>query len=131
MWKIKDEDLRKKLSSFLTDDEINRECIKQMGDNSGSIYFLHSSSPKFSLLINKSNFVEVLEYNPNDWNLYPNVTPPYTGRFLVTVMLNEHTTSVFLNHWVGPESESDWNDVIAFRACPSAYKPAGKTVTCL
>lgn len=131
MWKIKDKDLREKLSSLVTDDEINRECIKQMNDEYEAVYIPGLSSRGFALSIKKSNLVEVPDYDPNEWNPYPDVTPPENGLYLVTISF-ESQLSVMIFHWDHSLDPAKWwKYVIAFRACPPAYKPAKQTDTCL
>lgn len=62
-------------------------------------------------------------YKPNQWNPYPEVTPPEGEDYLVTIeSFGEYSTMMdYFNN--GQWHEFDDEDVRAFRALPEPYKP--------
>lgn len=67
----------------------------------------------------------VLEYQPDQWNPYPQVKPPESGYYIVTIRAGSNGTASI--HDVYLKKFDCWavceKDVLAFRAFPSPYKP--------
>ncbi|WP_455932326.1 hypothetical protein [Parasutterella excrementihominis] len=81
MWKIKDPELKRKMNQFISDEDINQLCKKQMKGISKCIFFFEDSG--VSIRIDKSFFEEFPEYNPDGWNPFPAYRPPRAGNYLV------------------------------------------------
>ena len=81
MWKIKDPELKAKVNQFFTDKEIHDEFEKNTDLYN---YFRLSTVNKKGLCVTitvEKELVEfVPEYQENDWNPYPTVTPPVDGK---------------------------------------------------
>lgn len=81
MWKIKDPELKAKVNQFFTDKEIHEEFEKNTDLYN---YFRLSTVNKKGLCVTitvEKELVEfVPEYQENDWNPYPTVTPPVDGK---------------------------------------------------
>lgn len=122
MWKIKDPTLKEKIMQLLSDESIAKRCQDQMTD--GSNYILASDDDqKFSISIVKDLFENVPEYNPDDWNPFPEVNPPECGEYLVTFK-DEDADYVQQNYFDNlGKWETAHSDVIAFRALPAPYQP--------
>lgn len=83
MWKIKDEELRKAVSCFFTDEKIDEFYRQQSKDGSRYVrfhkWFSGSEDVTFELRLDRFE----LAYDPNGWNPYPSVTPPSEGDWFV------------------------------------------------
>ena len=90
-WHLKNRDLEQKLlaldHNFLINLNIYFDIFRadaRFNKNSEVIctrekFEVHISTPGPSILrldVDPNDLVEILEYNPNDWNEYPKVTPP-------------------------------------------------------
>lgn len=121
MWKIKDPELKRKMNQFISDEDINQLCKKQMKGISKCIFFFEDSG--VSIRIDKSFFEEFPEYNPDGWNPFPEVNPPECGEYLVTFK-DEDADYVQQNYFNNlGKWETAHSDVIAFRALPAPYQP--------
>lgn len=124
MWKIKDPELKRKMNQFISDEDINQLCKKQMKGISKCIFFFEDSG--VSIRIDKSFFEEFPEYNPDGWNPFPEVNPPECGEYLVTFK-DEDADYVQQNYF---DMLGRWgtahSDVISFRALPAPYQPEAR-----
>lgn len=128
MWKIKDEELRKAVSCFFTDEKIDEFYRQQSKDGSGYVrfhkWFSGSEDVTFELRLDRFE----LTYNPNGWNPYPSVTPPSEGDWFVQHKDGEFSVKEFHASY-GPEGCEKWWEgptalcysVVAFRALPEKY----------
>lgn len=128
MWKIKDEELRKAVSCFFTDEKIDEFCRQQSKDGSGYVrfhkWFSGSEDVTFELRLDRFE----LAYDPNGWNPYPSVTPPSEGDWFVQHKDGEFSVKEFHASY-GPEGCEKWWEsptavcytVVAFRALPEKY----------
>jgi hypothetical protein len=128
MWKIKDEELRKAVSCFFTDEKIDEFYRQQSKDGSGYVrfhkWFSGSEDVTFELRLDRFE----LAYNPNGWNPYPSVTPPSEGDWFVQHKDGEFSVKEFHASY-GPEGCEKWWEgptavcytVVAFRALPEKY----------
>lgn len=124
MWKIKDPELKRKMNQFISDEDINQLCKKQMKGISKCIFFFEDSG--VSIRIDKSFFEEFPEYNPDGWNPFPEVNPPECGEYLVTFE-DEDADYVQQNYFNNlGKWETAHSDVIAFRALPAPYQPEAR-----
>ena len=124
MWKIKDPELKRKMNQFISDEDINQLCKKQMKGISKCIFFFEDSG--VSIRIDKSFFEEFPEYNPDGWNPFPEVNPPECGEYLVTFK-DEDADYVQQNYFdMLGRWETAHSDVIAFRALPAPYQPEAR-----
>lgn len=128
MWKIKDEELRKAVSCFFTDEKIDEFYRQQSKDGSGYVrfhkWFSGSEDVTFELRLDRFE----LAYNPNGWNPYPSVTPPSEGDWFVQHKDGDFSVKEFHASY-GPEGCEKWWEgptalcysVVAFRALPEKY----------
>lgn len=128
MWKIKDEELRKAVSCFFTDERIDEFYRQQSKDGSGYVrfhkWFSGSEDVTFELRLDRFE----LAYDPNGWNPYPSVTPPSEGDWFVQHKNGEFSVKEFHASY-GPEGCEKWWEgptalcysVVAFRALPEKY----------
>ena len=124
MWKIKDPELKRKMNQFISDEDINQLCKKQMKGISKCIFFFEDSG--VSIRIDKSFFEEFPEYKPDGWNPFPEVNPPECGEYLVTFK-DEDADYVQQNYFdMLGRWETAHSDVIAFRALPAPYQPEAR-----
>lgn len=124
MWKIKDPAIKEKIMQLLLSDEsIAKRCNDQMDDGSSYI-LLYDDDENIRLRLDKERFEKVPEYNPDDWNPFPQVTPKSESVFLVTTRVPTGETTVTVSQytnylgWMLPSSL----DVIAFREYPKPHK---------
>lgn len=128
MWKIKDEELRKAVSCFFTDEKIDEFYRQQSKDGSGYVrfhkWFSGSEDVTFELRLDRFE----LAYDPNGWNPYPSVIPPSEGDWFVQHKDGEFSVKEFHASY-GPEGGEKWWEgptavcytVVAFRALPEKY----------
>lgn len=128
MWKIKDEELRKAVSCFFTDEKIDEFYRQQSKDGSGYVrfhkWFSGSEDVTFELRLDRFE----LAYDPNGWNPYPSVTPPSEGDWFVQHKDGKFSVKEFHASY-GPEGCEKWWEgptavcytVVAFRALPEKY----------
>lgn len=123
MWKIKDPELKRKVNQFFTDEEINAECKRCINDEDSEFLCFFMDGIDIQFHIRKGYFEEVPEYNPDDWNPFPEVNPPECGEYLVTFK-DEDADYVQQNYFDNlGKWETAHSDVIAFRALPAPYQP--------
>ena len=122
MWKIKDPVLKRKMNQFISDEGIDEVCRNEMSDSSTYIFFSFEDDA-INFRIDKSFFEEFPEYNPDDWNPFPKMTPKSDIVYLVTLKTPSGqtvvTTSLYLAS-VGWMKNFDL-EVIAFREFPKPY----------
>lgn len=124
MWKIKDHELKARVNAFFIDDEIsdtfvkNADCYK---------YFRLSTNINkscFTFLIDKDLMEFIPDYDPNDWNPFPKVTPKPNTVYLVTLKSTSGQTVVTeCTYLAGFGWRENFNmEVIAFREYPKPYE---------
>ena len=129
MWTLKDKELKQKLSTWFTDEEIDSECCQQMHTIESVITLRKGLSPAAGSVVFdvfKNEFE--LTYNHNGWNPYPQVTPPSEGDWFVQHKDGEFSVKEFHVSY-GPEGCEKWWEgpiavcytVVAFRALPEKY----------
>lgn len=73
-YRLKDQELQKKL------DEISggsfTESLESIKKPSCIVFQARNGGPAMSVNLTKQDIEQFLEYNPNDWNVFPDVTPP-------------------------------------------------------
>lgn len=73
-YRLKDQELQKKL------DEISggsfTESLEIIKKPSCIVFQARNGGPAMSVNLMKQDIEQFLEYNPNDWNVFPDVTPP-------------------------------------------------------
>lgn len=128
MWQIKDEELRKAVSCFFTDEKIDEFYRQQSKDGSGYVrfhkWFSGSEDVTFELRLDRFEPA----YDPNGWNPYPSVTPPSEGDWFVQHKDGKFSVKEFHASY-GPEGCEKWWEgptavcytVVAFRALPEKY----------
>lgn len=126
MWKIKDPELKRKMNQFISDEGINQLCKKQMEGISKCIFFFEDSG--VSIRIDKSSFEEFPEYNPDDWNPYPTVTPPVDGKKWLTQDEDGNLAIRSFSRTFEEGIDYSWEDhddrlIVAFRSFPAPYQP--------
>lgn len=130
MWRIKDPEIKAKVNQFFTDEEIDVDCNFQMENDSD---FICSSLGEgdIELRIQKNYFEKEAEYQPDDWNQFPEVKPPRSGLYFV--YLNEAWEQrLALRKYEETNNRNKWSgvldrEVIAFKECheegPREIKP--------
>lgn len=129
MWIINDEKAREFVTALFPDEtEISDayEYQKDNDDDSVKLIAYEGVKARANMRIKKALFKEVREYDPNDWNPYPEVKPPANGRYLVTrqMKIDNGDTAIFIQ--LAGFENGQWfmkNDVIAFRELPQPYHP--------
>lgn len=129
MWKIKDPELKAKVNQFFTDEEIHEEFEKNTDLYN---YFRLSTVNKKGLYVTitvEKELVEfVPEYQENDWNQYPTVTPPVDGKKWLT---QDEDGNLDIRSFVRTFEEGidySWENqddrlIVAFRSLPASYQP--------
>lgn len=73
-YRLKDQELQKKL------DEISggsfTESLENIKKPSCIVFQARNGGPAMSVNLTKQDIEQFLEYNPNDWNIWPEVAPP-------------------------------------------------------
>lgn len=73
-YRLKDRELQKKL------DEISggsfTESLESIKKPSCIVFQARNGGPAMSVNLTKQDIEQFLEYNPNDWNIWPEVAPP-------------------------------------------------------
>lgn len=129
-WHLKDRELEKKLIEIALDfvDSLNESLkLGEYEENSWTYRVLfgpYEDCYKFEMHVYDDELEELPEYNPNGWNDYPKVTPPYD----VMMRVETHTGQgykLFYNHlgdgdfWCDPNflvmSKAFSDDVTRFR----------------
>lgn len=122
MWKIKNsEAVKEKIMQLLSDESIATRCKDQMDDESNFILF---SNSEVDIRLGKEKFEEVREYDPNDWNPFPDVKPPKVGQYLVTRLMKTDSGEFHRFMQIATYEYGMFymkNDVIAFRELPEPY----------
>lgn len=127
MWKIENPEIKAKVNQFFSDEEIDVDCHFQMENESEFIDLLLGEG-EIQIRLQKNYFKKEVEYKPDDWNPYPEVTPPSEGDWLVQDKDGEFSVKEFHASY-GPEGCEKWWEgptavcytVVAFRALPEKY----------
>ena len=84
MWKIKDPELKAKVNAFFSDEEITNAFVKNADCYKYFRLSTNINKSSFTFLIDKDLMKFIPDYNPDDWNPYPTVTPPVDGKKWLT-----------------------------------------------
>lgn len=127
MWKIKDPELKRKINQFVSDEEIDRICRCDMMDSFDCIFFSFEDDC-VSIRIDKSFFKEIPDYDPDDWNPYPTVTPPVDGKKWLTQDEDGNLAIRSFTRSFEEGIDYSWEDhddrlIVAFRSLPAPYQP--------
>lgn len=142
---FKNKELGDWVYSFLDKSSVQKQIERQWGDGSGAVALSTSEGNKFFcetqndfsgtralLTISKKELLHSLDYKPDQWNPYPEVTPPSEGWYLVTLEDPECGGKVKVEaDWYHPSSDN-WGlnarqRVRAFRAFPKPYEEEKKS----
>jgi hypothetical protein len=123
MWMIKDPTLKEKINHLLSDEIVAQGCNRQMDDNSDYILL---SCGEVDIRLKKESFENVPEYDPNDWNPYPEVKPPRRGYYLVTRLRTRDNGDTYkgVDLCLFGLNNSDIfanSNILAFRELPEPY----------
>lgn len=73
-YRLKDQELQKKL------DEISgggfTEALRSVKNPSCLVFQARNGGPAMSIMLTDQDIELFWEYNPDDWNVYPDITPP-------------------------------------------------------
>ena len=73
-YRLKDQELQKKL------DEISggsfTEYLESVKKPSCIVFLARNNGPAMSVMLTRTDIEPFTKYNPNDWNSFPEVTPP-------------------------------------------------------
>ena len=129
MWQIKNEELKKTVGAFFTDEEIDEQVCRVWKTDSTYVRLQKYVQPSYQTVIFEIPLEEFkLIYNPNGWNPYPSVTPPSEGKWLVQDKYGDLSIRDF-HATYGPEGCDNWwentpshySEAVAFRALPEPY----------
>lgn len=128
MWKIKDPELKAKVNAFFSDEEITNTFAKNTDCYEYFRLSTNINKSSFTFLIDKDLMKFIPDYNPDDWNPFPKVTPKPDKVYFVTLRTPTGqtvvTTSLYL---AGFGWRKNFNlEVIAFREFPKPYKEHDK-----
>lgn len=112
-WKIKDEKVEKAIKALFIDDKSYQEAIdygyeyaeahehKWLAICGGTKFGIKEmiGNIRVEISLDKTDVEFVQEYNPNDWNEYPNVKPPYDVMMRIE-MYNGLGFAGFFKHFV-------------------------------
>lgn len=77
-----------------------------------------------SIFINEEEIKKIREYVSDDWNPYPEITPPREGFYLVQWKRGQEGCGrnfpLDVSYW---GKNRDWTGIEAFRELPELYKP--------
>lgn len=123
MWKIKDPKLKQWVNHFFSDERIDEACRAQLEDGASGLALSDLENGVFLELSNHIFSQNTGDYNPNEWNLFPDVEPPKSGHYLVTFKKgSKYYVGMNYCDWRGNWDE-DHYCVVAFRALPAPYQP--------
>lgn len=75
-YKLKNTEYSKRLFELIPESVFQQACNECFGDLADSIYMQHvTASGTVTALIPKSSIEQAVEYNPNGWNKFPDVSP--------------------------------------------------------
>ena len=128
MWKIKDPELKAKVNAFFSDEEITNAFVKNTDCYKYFRLSTNINKSCFTFAIDKDLMEFIPDYNLDDWNPFPKVTPKSDIVYLVTLRTPIEqtvvTTSLYL---AGKGWRNIFNlEVIAFREFPKPYKEPNK-----
>lgn len=128
MRKIKDPELKAKVNAFFSDEEITNTFAKNTDCYEYFRLSTNINKSSFTFLIDKDLMKFIPDYNPDDWNPFPKVTPKPDKVYFVTLRTPTGqtvvTTSLYL---AGFGWRKNFNlEVIAFREFPKPYKEHDK-----
>lgn len=139
-YRIKNKKLEELVYSLFDEEIVQKEISNHIEDSSDFVYFRNTKCelkdlkenrkflffPKSILKIGvpKSAIEKVREYDPDDWNPYPEVKPPRYGQYLVQWKKGpegcgeEFPLGVYF--W---DKYETWTGIEAFRELPELYQP--------
>lgn len=126
MWIINDEKAREFAIAIAPEKEIS-DAYEYQKNNSNDWVELNvyeGQKAGATLRIKKALFKEIREYNPNDWNPFPEVKPPQIGQYLVTRLMKTDSGDTCRFMQIAAYEYGHFymkNDVIAFRELPVPY----------
>lgn len=122
-YRFKDKSLEQALNVIYGEEFVEDQVNRQMTNTTSYICFEIDHS---STTISKGEIAEIKEYDPDDWNPFPEVNPPECGEYLVTFE-DEDADYVQQNYFNNlGKWETAHSDVIAFRALPAPYQPEAR-----
>lgn len=135
---FKNPDFGKWVYRFFDEPSVQKQIEQQWSDGFGGIglsseggKYLCKTRDEFYgirglLTFSKKELLHLPEYRPDQWNPYPEVTPPEGGVYTVTVKHGEDYIETKIDLY--SPSRKSWEghankDIIAFRALPKPYEP--------
>lgn len=98
-YRLRDRELQQKL------DEISGGCFTEALESikkpSCIVFQARNGGPAMSVNLTKQDIEQFLEYNPNDWNVFPDVTPPEGVLMLVECIDEDDKTFKTCAEYVG------------------------------
>ena len=119
MWIINDPELKAKVNTFFSDEEITNAFVKNADCYKYFRLSTNINKSSFTFLIDKDLMKFIPEYNPNGWNQYPEVNPPKSGYYLV-YLSKSNNIRIQVDKFVKEEFNDFWKnnfkcEVLAFR----------------
>lgn len=125
-YRFKDESLEQALNVIYGEEYVEDQVNRQMTNTTSYICFDLDHS---STTISKGEIAEIKEYDPDDWNPFPQIKPPAYCHWLVQFESGEIKVIEYVRQEFSSFSVGDfWNapklsKVIAFRKLPEPFQP--------
>lgn len=121
MWKIKDQVIHSRVCEIITPEQLS-ELFERCKKYEDFEYLYISNGQGILCRIHKSMFVSD-GYEPDTWNKFPEIQPPFEGMYLLTEVNPLGRLVVTSSLWT---KEIGWHavnnkDVLAFREFPQPY----------
>lgn len=129
MWIINDEKIRELLKNYFDDEDIHDAFRNRNRKKEWVILNTHEGQKMTAFFkVRKELFKWSREYDPNDWNPYPEVKPPRRGYYLVTRLRTRDNGDTYkgVDLCLFGLNNSDifaQSNVLAFRELPEPYDP--------
>lgn len=121
MWKIKDPELKAKVNAFFSDEEINNAFVKNTDCYKYFRLSTNINNSCFTFAIDKDLMEFIPDYDPDNWNPYPQLTPPRSGLYFIyrtyefenKITVDRYEEGKYGGRW----SETAVKSILAFKEC--------------
>lgn len=137
-YRIKNESLAKLISLLFDEQDLQKQIEEQFKDNSNIIAlcskgeeFITKLNPEYEEIKNAKGHVsffiskeeiegikQIPEYEPDKWNLYPEIKPPKEGRYLIQSKIGNNPY-FYIGVW---DKKNPWYGNLVFRDLPDPYE---------
>lgn len=135
-YKIRDESFAKLISLLFDEQDVQNQIERQINDICTDFRFTNEVTnpdqtklrPEFDdlknrdieviVIFSKKEVEKIPEYEPDKWNLYPEIKPPKEGRYLIQWGNGNDEPFFSIRTW---EEENPWRGNFVFRELPEPY----------